>query len=63
MTIRRNIFFSLALGVAIAVPHLALAQYGGYTVPAEIKEKHLRGSVATARTGDDVNPKRDSREK
>ena len=28
----------------------------GYTIPAEIKEKHLRGSVATARTGDDVNP-------
>ena len=34
----------------------------GYTVPAEIhpKEKHLRGSVATARTGDQVNPKRES---
>ena len=32
----------------------------GYTVPAEIKEKHLRGSVATARTGDDVNPQRNS---
>ena len=33
----------------------------GYTVPAEISsEKHLRGSVATARTGDEVNPKRDS---
>jgi len=31
-----------------------------YTVPAEIKLKHLRGSVATARTGDAVNPKRDS---
>src|SRR5262249_11445232 len=32
----------------------------GYTVPAEIdpKEKHLRGSVATARTGDQVNPQR-----
>src|SRR5215470_10681211 len=28
----------------------------GYTVPAEIKLKHLRGSVATARTGDAVNP-------
>jgi peptidyl-prolyl cis-trans isomerase B (cyclophilin B) len=32
----------------------------GYTVPAEIKEKHLRGSVATARTGDEVNPTRES---
>jgi peptidyl-prolyl cis-trans isomerase B (cyclophilin B) len=34
----------------------------GYTVPAEIvpTEKHLRGSVATARTGDQVNPKRES---
>jgi peptidyl-prolyl cis-trans isomerase B (cyclophilin B) len=32
----------------------------GYTVPAEIKENHLRGSVATARTGDDVNPQRAS---
>jgi cyclophilin family peptidyl-prolyl cis-trans isomerase len=32
----------------------------GYTVPAEIKLKHLRGSVATARQGDQVNPKRES---
>jgi cyclophilin family peptidyl-prolyl cis-trans isomerase len=34
----------------------------GYTVPAEIdpKEHHLRGSLATARTGDQVNPKRES---
>ncbi len=32
----------------------------GYTVPAEIKLKHLRGSVATARQSDVVNPKRDS---
>jgi peptidyl-prolyl cis-trans isomerase B (cyclophilin B) len=34
----------------------------GYTVPAEIdaNEHHLRGSLATARTGDEVNPKRDS---
>ncbi|MEO0108201.1 MAG: peptidylprolyl isomerase [candidate division WOR-3 bacterium] len=27
-----------------------------YTVPAEIKEKHTRGAVAMARTGDQVNP-------
>jgi cyclophilin family peptidyl-prolyl cis-trans isomerase len=32
----------------------------GYTVPAEIKLPHLRGSVATARLGDQVNPKRES---
>lgn len=34
----------------------------GYEVPAEISpvEKHLRGSVAMARTGDDVNPERKS---
>ena len=32
----------------------------GYTVPAEIKLKHVRGAVATARTSDAVNPKRDS---
>jgi cyclophilin family peptidyl-prolyl cis-trans isomerase len=32
----------------------------GYTVPAEIKLKHVRGAVATARTGDSVNPKRES---
>jgi len=32
----------------------------GYTVPAEIKLKHERGSVATARTGDQVNPTRAS---
>ena len=28
----------------------------GYTIPAEIKLKHERGSVATARQGDQVNP-------
>ncbi|MDO8433050.1 MAG: peptidylprolyl isomerase [Candidatus Binatus sp.] len=34
----------------------------GYKVPAEIdkNEHHLRGSLATARTGDDVNPQRES---
>ena len=32
----------------------------GWTVPAEIKLPHLRGSVATARLGDPVNPKRES---
>jgi peptidyl-prolyl cis-trans isomerase B (cyclophilin B) len=34
----------------------------GYTVPAEINpaEHHLRGSLATARQGDEVNPKRES---
>ena len=34
----------------------------GYKVPAEIdkNEHHLRGSVATARTGDDTNPQRES---
>ena len=32
----------------------------GYTVPAEIKHKHKRGSVATARLPDSVNPKQDS---
>ncbi len=34
----------------------------GYTMPAEIdkKEHHLRGSVATARTSDEVNPQRES---
>jgi cyclophilin family peptidyl-prolyl cis-trans isomerase len=31
-----------------------------YTIPAEIKLKHVRGAVATARLGDDANPKRDS---
>ncbi len=34
----------------------------GYEIVAEINpnEKHLRGTVATARTGDDVNPERKS---
>jgi len=34
----------------------------GYEIAAEINptEKHLRGTVATARTGDDVNPDRKS---
>ncbi len=32
----------------------------GYTVPAEIKRLHLRGAVATARTPDTINPKRES---
>ncbi len=32
----------------------------GYTVEAEIKHKHLKGSVAMARTGDQFNPERRS---
>lgn len=32
----------------------------GYTVPAEIKLKHVRGAVATARQGDQANPARAS---
>ncbi len=32
----------------------------GYTIPAEIKLPHKKGSIAMARTGDQVNPKRDS---
>ena len=32
----------------------------GYTVEAEIKRKHARGSMAMARTGDQVNPERRS---
>jgi cyclophilin family peptidyl-prolyl cis-trans isomerase len=32
----------------------------GYTVPAEIKAKHEKGSLAGARMGDQVNPKRES---
>ncbi len=40
------------------------ATYGeggpGYTLPAEISEPHLRGSVGMARQGDQVNPQRRS---
>lgn len=32
----------------------------GYTVPAEIKRKNTRGTIATARLSDQMNPKRDS---
>lgn len=32
----------------------------GYTVPAEIGLKHVKGAIAMARTGDAVNPKRES---
>ncbi len=32
----------------------------GYTVPAEVKLKHIRGAVAMARMPDVVNPKRES---
>ncbi len=32
----------------------------GYTVPAEIKRKHEKGAMAMARTGDAVNPKKES---
>jgi cyclophilin family peptidyl-prolyl cis-trans isomerase len=32
----------------------------GYTQPAEIKRKHVRGSVAAARQGDRANPERKS---
>ncbi|HEY3216659.1 MAG TPA: peptidylprolyl isomerase, partial [Candidatus Eisenbacteria bacterium] len=31
-----------------------------YTIPAEIKLKHVRGAVATARLGDDANPSKAS---
>ena len=43
-------------------PHSPRAGSGGpnYTVPAEIKLPHTRGTLATARTGDEVNPKRAS---
>jgi cyclophilin family peptidyl-prolyl cis-trans isomerase len=45
-----------------ADPHSPRAGSGGpgYTVPAEIKQRHVRGAVATARTGDQVNPQRAS---
>jgi cyclophilin family peptidyl-prolyl cis-trans isomerase len=32
----------------------------GYTVPAEIKKRHEKGSMAMARTGDNVNPEKRS---
>ncbi len=32
----------------------------GYTIPAEIGMKHIEGALAYARTGDQVNPKRES---
>ena len=32
----------------------------GYTVPAEIKAGHVKGSIAGARLGDAVNPKKES---
>ncbi len=32
----------------------------GYTVPAEIKRRHEKGSMAMARTGDQVNPEKRS---
>lgn len=32
----------------------------GYTIPAELKEKHLRGYVAAARLPDQVNPQKES---
>jgi cyclophilin family peptidyl-prolyl cis-trans isomerase len=32
----------------------------GYTVPAEISLKHTKGALAAARTGDAVNPKKES---
>ena len=32
----------------------------GYTVPAEISRRHDKGSMAMARTGDNINPKKES---
>ena len=32
----------------------------GYTIPAEIKRPHLKGALAWARLGDDVNPEKAS---
>ena len=43
-------------------PHSSRAGTGGpgYTVPAEIKQLHTRGTLATARLGDAANPSRAS---
>ena len=45
-----------------ADPHSPRAGTGGpgYTVPAEIKQLHARGTLATARLGDEANPQRAS---
>lgn len=32
----------------------------GYTIPSEIGHKHIKGALAWARTGDEVNPQRRS---
>lgn len=32
----------------------------GYTIPAEIKLPHIKGAIAMARLGDEVNPKKES---
>ena len=32
----------------------------GYTIPAELKRKHVKGAVAMARLPDDVNPQKES---
>ena len=32
----------------------------GYTIPAEINRKHIKGALAWARTGDEINPERRS---
>jgi len=41
-------------------PIIVLINNRGYTIEAEIKRDHVRGTVATARLGDQVNPEKRS---
>lgn len=44
-----------------ASPDALLGMGGpGYTIPAEIGKKHIKGALAAARMGDQVNPQRES---
>ncbi|MGA7873407.1 MAG: HEAT repeat domain-containing protein [Candidatus Binatus sp.] len=54
MTITRNLFSAFALGVALAVPHLAFAQYGGQGLGSALSANPMSHQEATKAGVDDI---------
>ena len=55
MTNTRNLFFSFALGVALAVPHLAFAQYGGQGLGSALSSNPMSHQGNVKPGVDDIN--------
>ncbi len=65
MTITRNLLVAFALGVALAVPHLAFAQYGGQGLGSALSSNPMSHQGQVKPGVDDMQanaqPKRRSR--